>query len=55
MVLSLDGKSTCIKVNPSRQLKRIPTDSFKIEVICKPEIPEHEPEHLIGKGNIQIS
>ena len=34
-----------------RELRRIPTDSFKIEVICKPEIPEHEPEHLIGKGN----
>ena len=51
MVLSLDGKSTCIKVPPTPQLRRIPTDSFKIEVICKPEIPEHEPEHLIGKGN----
>ena len=51
MVLSLDGKSTCIKVPPTPQLRRIPTDSFKIEVICKPEIPEHEPEHLIGDGN----
>jgi hypothetical protein len=51
MVLSLDGKSTCIKVPPTPQLRRIPTDSFKIEVICKPNIPEHEPEHLIGKGN----
>ena len=51
MVLSLDGKSTCIKINPSRELRRIPTDSFKIDIICKPEIPEHEPEHLIGKGN----
>jgi len=51
MVLSLDGKSTCIKVPPTPQLRRIPTDSFKIEVICKPEIPEHEPEHLIGNGN----
>ena len=51
MVLSLDGKSTCVKVPPTPQLRRIPTDSFKIEVICKPNIPEHEPEHLIGKGN----
>jgi len=51
MVLSLNGKSTCIKVPPTPQLRRIPTDSFKIEVICKPNIPEHEPEHLIGKGN----
>ena len=51
MVLSLDGKSTHIKINPSRELRRIPTDSFRIDIICKPEIPEHEPEHLIGKGN----
>ena len=51
MVLSLDGKSTHIKVNPTRELRRIPTDSFRIDVICKPEIPEHEPEHLIGNGN----
>ena len=51
MVLSLDGKSTCIRINPSRELRRIPTDSFRIDIICKPEIPEHEPEHLIGKGN----
>jgi len=51
MVLSLDGKSTCIEIPTSRQLRRIPTDSFKVEIICKPEIPEHEPEHLIGKGN----
>jgi hypothetical protein len=51
MVLSLDGKSTHIKINPSRELRRIPTDSFRIDIVCKPEIPEHEPEHLIGKGN----
>jgi len=51
MVLSLDGKSTCIKINPSRELRRIPTDSFRIDIICKPEIPEQDPEHLIGKGN----
>jgi len=51
MVLSLDGKSTHIKINPSRELRRIPTDSFRIDIICKPEIPEHDPEHLIGKGN----
>jgi len=51
MVLSLDGKSTCIKVNPTRELRRIPTDSFRIDIICKPEIPEQDPEHLIGKGN----
>ena len=50
MVLSLDGKSTHIKINPSRELRRIPTDSFKIEIICKPEIPEYEPEHLIGQN-----
>ena len=51
MVLSLDGKSTHIKINPSRELRRIPTDSFRIDIICKPEIPEQDPEHLIGKGN----
>ena len=51
MVLSLDGKSTHIKINPTRELRIIPTDSFRIDIICKPEIPEHEPEHLIGKGN----
>ena len=51
MVLSLDGKSTCIKVPPTPQLRRLLTEDFKIEIVCKPEIPEHEPEHLIGKGN----
>ena len=35
----------------NENFRRIPTDSFRIDIICKPEIPEHEPEHLIGKGN----
>ena len=51
MVLSLDGKSTCIKVIQQENFRRIPTDSFRIDIICKPEIPEQDPEHLIGKGN----
>lgn len=51
MVLSLDGKSTHIKIPPTPQLRRLLMDSFNIQIICKPEIPENEPEHLIGKGN----
>ena len=32
MVLSLDGKSTHIKINPSRELRRIPTDLSLIHI-----------------------
>ena len=53
MVLELDGKSTHIVVNPTRQLRRLPGNSFKMEVICKPQIPEYEPEYLIGDRAIK--